>query len=228
MVFQRHATRKYCAVFLFVFTFLQFGGASPAFSADMQWWEGKNRVQVFSELLKEINAYSTYQCKMKIESYDDGLREASQILWYTQPGHMKIKQLGPFKKGATVKIESGGRITARLGGLLGILPVNVGPDSSLIKGITGDSAVLSSYQAIINKSIEREPGVKEFTINPAPDKNEIVVVYKMAEPISEYRFTIDTDRRIIVALERFRGDKLSSKIVWSDVRFGKDVDESEY
>jgi len=208
---------------LFVALGLSFN-AAPA-CAERPWWEGNTRKEFLNELLTAIEARPAYQCKMRLESYDDGYKEANQMVWYKQPGHMRIVQLGPFKKGSLVVVESGGKITARLGGLFSFLPVSVRPDSALIRGITGEYAPSSSYQAVINIALSREPMVTEFSISPAAGAKEVALVYKVNEPINTYKLTVDAERKLITGLDRLRREKLSSRVTWSDVRFGNDMEE---
>ncbi len=194
--------------------------ALPAVAAETGAAPQMTRVELLNRLLETINAVPAYDCRMKIEQLAGERKEQNQILSYKQPGHVVITQLGPFKEGAVVEIKPDGKITAKLGGFLGIFPVSVGPDSGLIKGVTGDSAVMASYQAVIRRAIERAPLITEDSVTAADGGNGILLDYKVNEPINHFKMLIDARQMVIIRLERFKGDEPVSRIIWTDIHLG--------
>lgn len=176
------------------------------------------RVELLNRLLETVNGAAGYECRMKVEQLAGGRKEQNQTLTYRQPGHVVITQLGPYKEGAVVEIKPDGKIKAKLGGFLGIFPVSVEPDSGLIKGVTGDSAVMASYQAIIRRAIERGPLITEDSVTPVDGGNGILLDYKVSEPVNHYKMLVDAKRMVIISLERFKGDDPVSRISWTGIR----------
>ncbi len=194
--------------------------AVPARATETAIAQPMTRVELLNRLLETIEAVPAYNCHMKVEQLAGEHEEQNQILTYEKPGHVVITQLGPYKKGAVVEIKPNGKITAKLGGFLGIFPVSVGPDSGLIKGVTGDSAVMASYQAIIRKSIERGPLITEDSVTMIDGGNQILLDYKVNEPVNHLQILIDAKRMVIVRLDKFKGDDPVARITWTDINLG--------
>jgi hypothetical protein len=100
-----------------------------------------NLQEIFAQSLKEAEKLGSYRCVMELSSWDNGKNSTKQRYLYRAPGDVRIEQLGPFRKGAVVVIRTDGTIRARGGGLLSRFTVQLGKDSELLKGVTGDSAV---------------------------------------------------------------------------------------
>ena len=181
------------------------------------------RAEILNRLLETVNGPAGYECRMRIEQLAGGYKDQNQTLTYRQPGHVLITQLGPYKEGAVVEIKPDGKIKAKLGGFLGVFPVSVEPDSGLIKGVTGDSAVMASYQAIIRKTMERSPFMTEDTVTMVDGGNGILLDYKVNEPVNHFKMLIDAKRMVIVSLERFKGDDPVSRITWTDIHLNTEA-----
>jgi hypothetical protein len=178
----------------------------------------------------KVKALRSYRCVMHLYSWKKGKERAKQRLLYRAPGDVRIEQLGPFRKGAVVVIRSNGKITARGGGLLSSIKMEMQRDSRLLKGITGDSAVESDWASIFSKFNRMLPSVvrweaKTIRVHSLPAYD--VITHLRGQPWEKARIIVRQDGPILL-LERFQKKRLESRIEWKDIEINIDVADADF
>lgn len=188
---------------------------------------GDRRVIDFA--LKKIRLLKSYKCVMELNSYENGLKKANQVYLYRAPGDIRIEQLGPFRKGAVLVIRTNGKIRAQAGGFLSFIKTDLNKNSSLLRGITGDSALASDWISILLEAKRMNPNIirsASKTVRTAP-----MAVYEVMDilknlPYDRVRLLLREDGPILL-IERFKKLKLKNRIEWKNIQLNpvtKDTD----
>ncbi len=182
--------------------------------------EGLSRHELLSQLKKRFDAIKSYQCRMRLEGYEKEYQLQNQKFWYKKPGYMRIEQTGPFRKGAVVVIHPDGTIRGHLGGLLSFLNVTLKPDDPRLFGVTNDSALTADYGSIIQSALQASPHVKHYNILRGSEDGKSIIILEsyVDEEIDLYRLVIDSERMLIIRLERYKGSKLIFIVSWEDIQ----------
>ena len=185
--------------------------------------------RIIDEALKRIRLLKSYKCVMELYSYENGSKRANQLYLYRSPGDIRIQQLGPFRKGAVVVIRNNGKIRAQAGGFFSFVKTDLNKNSSLLKGITGDSAVESDWISILLTAKSMNP----FLINSAfkavrviPMGGYEVIHILRNQPYDRVRMLIRKDGPVLL-IERFNNRKLKNRIRWKNIQLNpvtKDTD----
>jgi outer membrane lipoprotein-sorting protein len=187
--------------------------------------EDLTRQALLLRLKSQFSKIRTYRCTMKLESFGDGYKVQHQLLWYKNPGYVRITQIGPFRKGAVVVIRPEGSIRAHLGGLLSFVTISLHPDDPRLLGVTGDPAQTADYGSIIQAALDAEQTVKRFTIGKGLKDGQPTIILEsvMDGPITLYRMIIDPGRMVIIGLERYKQARLISCVSWEGIEVNVDL-----
>jgi hypothetical protein len=189
-----------------------------------------NLQEIFAQSLKEVEKLGSYRCVMELSSWDNGKNSTKQRYVYRAPGDVRIEQLGPFRKGAVVVIRTDGTIKARGGGLLSRFTVQLGRDSELLKGVTGDSAVDSDWASILRKAntLARFVAKSEVSsVNMAQQRGYEVIAELRDQPYDRIRMIIREDGPVLL-LERYRQGDMRAQVKWIDIEINPEVRENEF
>jgi hypothetical protein len=193
----------------------------------METWE------IIDRALKKLSALRSYKCIMSLVSHENGSKKQNQSYLYRSPGDIRIEQLGPWKKGAIVVMQSNRSIRAKGGGLLSFFTIDLDKDSSLLRGITGDSAVESDWITILLNTKKLQP----YTVRSASKRVRsgsttgydlhIVVKNQPYEPYDQYRLVVREDGAVLL-VERFRAGKLMHRIEWKDIKLNPPTADADF
>jgi outer membrane lipoprotein-sorting protein len=189
-----------------------------------------NLQEIFAQSLKEAEKLGSYRCVMELSSWDNGKNSTKQRYLYRAPGDVRIEQLGPFRKGAVVVIRTDGTIRARGGGLLSRFTVQLGKDSELLKGVTGDSAVDSDWLSILRKAntLARFVAKSEVSsVDMAEQRGYEVIAELRDQPYDRIRMIIREDGPVLL-LERYRQGDMRAQVKWIDIEINPEVRDNEF
>jgi outer membrane lipoprotein-sorting protein len=189
-----------------------------------------NLQEIFAQSLKEVEKLGSYRCVMELSSWDNEKNSTKQRYVYRAPGDVRIEQLGPFRKGAVVVIRTDGTIKARGGGLLSRFTVQLGRDSELLKGVTGDSAVDSDWASILRKAntLARFVAKSEVSsVNMAQQRGYEVIAELRDQPYDRIRMIIREDGPVLL-LERYRQGDMRAQVKWIDIEINPEVRDNEF
>lgn len=188
---------------------------------------------ILKKSLKQVSNLSSYKCTMNLTSFQNGTKRQKQSYLFRAPGDIIIKQLGPYKKGAIVVISSTGKVRAKGGGLLSFVEIELDRGSSLLKGVTGDSAVESDWVTVLKNILKLRQYteqiwskninidfVKGFEINLILKKNPY-------EPYDRYKFILHDDGPVLL-VEKFIKNKLINRITWNNIQLNPATSDSDF
>lgn len=187
-------------------------------------------MQILEQSLKKVQKIKSYSCIMELYNRSNGRENAKQSYLYRAPGDIRIEQLGPFRKGSVVVVDSNGKVRARGGGFLSFIEVELKRDSDVLKGITGDSAVESDWINIYKKTKNMVPFLFRYDLKPIRIGSQWgydVMAYVKGQPFDRVRFVIREDGPIVL-VERFKGDKLLHMIKWKDIEINPPVTDKDF
>jgi hypothetical protein len=189
-----------------------------------------NLERIINQSFDRVKAFKSYRCVMDLYSWKDRREKAKQRFLYRAPGDIRIEQIGAWKKGAVVVMRSDGKIRARGGGLLSFMKLELGRDSDLLRGITGDSAVESDWASVLWKFRRMLP----FVVKAEGQSARIfslpgyeVVAHLKDQPFDKARVILREDGPILF-LERFRNDKIESRTEWNDIELDIEVGDKDF
>ncbi len=184
---------------------------------------------VLNSALRRVRLLKSYKCVMELYSYENSVQRARQLYLYRAPGDIRIEQLGPFRKGAVVVIRTNGKIRAHAGGLLSFIKVDLNKSSSVLRGITGDSAMESDWISILGEAKRLKPFVvrrasKAVRINSMAGSEVTATLER--QPFDRIRLVIRADGPVLL-IERFKNRKLINRTLWKKIQLNpltKDAD----
>lgn len=189
-----------------------------------------NLERMIDQSLDRVKTFKSYRCVMDLYSWKNNRERAKQRFLYRAPGDIRIEQIGAWKKGAVVVMRSDGKIKARGGGLLSFMKLELGRDSDLLGGITGDSAVESDWASVLWKLKRVLPFVAKAECQPARISSSPgyeVVAHIKGQPFDKARVVLREDGPILF-LERFRNDKIESRSEWNDIELDIEVGDEDF
>jgi hypothetical protein len=189
-----------------------------------------NLQEIFARSTKKVEKIGSYRCVMELSSWENAKNSAEQRYVYRAPGDVRIEQLGPFRKGAVVVIRADGRIRARGGGLLSLFTVELGRDSELLKGVTGDSAVDSDWLSILRKANTLACFVVKSevrSVRMARQRAYEVIADVSDQPYDRVRMIIREDGPVLL-LERYQHDNMRAQVKWIDIEINPQVSDNDF
>ena len=188
--------------------------------------------QAVTALLQQLkSAYSkvdTFTVKMKLERYLPDYALQNQLVWFKRPKYIKLKQLGPFKKGAELAIKPDGSIKGHLGGFLSFLVVSVDADDENLFGVTSDSAFQTDYDVVIEVAMDLSQHMTGYELKKDEKEKKIILDSFYNDKINRYRLVIDSKNMMIIGLERYLENKLMHKITWSNLKLNPNISDQEF
>jgi len=189
-----------------------------------------NLERMIDQFFERVKTFKSYRCVMDLYSWKNGREKAQQRFLYRAPGDVRIEQIGAWKKGAVVVMRSDGKIRARGGGLLSFVKLELGRDSDLLRGITGDSAVESDWTSVLWKFRRMLP----FVVKAESQSARIfslpgyeVVAHLKGQPFDKARVILREDGPILL-LERFQDNRIESRNEWHNIELNIQVRDEDF
>lgn len=181
---------------------------------------------IVAQSLKKVQALQSYQCVMELHSWQKGEKSAVQRYLYRAPGDVRIEQIGLFRTGSLLVIRSNGKVTAKGGGLLSAIKIDLSGNSKLLVAITGDSAMESDWSSIYRKMQSYTSSLLRSSCNPA--RNGYEATMQVANlPYDSVRLIIRNDGPLLL-IDRFKGKKLLSRIEWKNIVLNPSTSDEDF
>jgi hypothetical protein len=196
-------------------------------------WEKKasmNLEKIIDRSFDRVKAFKSYRCVMDLYSWKNSREKSQQRFLYRAPGDVRIEQIGAWKKGAVVVMRSNGKIRARGGGLLSFMKLELGKDSDLLRGITGDSAVECDWESVLGKFKRMLPFVVKAECQLARVSSFSgyeVVAHVKGQPFDQARVILREDGPIL-RLDRFRDSQIESRSEWNHIEIDIEAGDEDF
>ena len=188
-------------------------------------------LDLLNSLRQAYASVNSFTVNMQLERFAPDYALQRQQVWFKRPQLIKLKQLGPFKKGAELVIKPGEEgIHGHLGGFLSFMVVELEADDENLLGVTNDTAFNTDFDKIIDIAFELVDKMKDYRISEeqtARGKKIVLDTFYDAK-ISQYRMYINADTRMIAGLERYANGKLLHKIMWQDLMLNPSISNQEF
>jgi len=187
-------------------------------------------IELLTKLKDQYSEISAYSAVMKLENFKDNRELQRQKVWYKKPGYLLIEQLGPYKEGARLAILPDGTIKGHLGGFFSFMVAPLKPDDENLFGVTNDSAFTTDFGAIINIAFDLAKKMTKFNISGVAvnGRNQIVLETHFHGEFERYRLFIDSEKMLIVRLERYSDNRLAHRISWFEVNTNIKIDDKKF
>ncbi len=206
---------------LFLLCFAQLGTAGE---------DKQALVNLLAKMRSANTRINSFTAEMQLERFLPDYALQKQLVWFKRPGFIKLKQLGPYKKGAELLIKPDGTIRGHLGGLLRFFVVSLAADDENLYGVTHDSAFTTEFDAILDIADSLVPKVTRYTITEkVQDSRRFIILDTFyAADINRIRLQVDAETLMISRLERYRNDRLLHRIVWKKLVLNPALDDSVF
>ncbi len=181
---------------------------------------------LLDQLRTSYGHVNTFTAEMRLQRFAPEYAEQNQQVWFKRPKYIKLKQLGPYKKGARLAIKPDGSIRGHLGGLLRFIVVSLKPDDENLFGVTQDSVFNTDYDAVIDIAYELVSRMTRYEITPSTAGDEIILDTFYNDKIDHYRLIIDAKNMMIIGMQRYARGQLLHQIDWKDLQLNPALSDS--
>jgi 3-hydroxybutyryl-CoA dehydrogenase len=179
---------------------------------------------------QKIKNLKAYRCLIETITKNSSEIKANYRYLYQTPGNIRIETIGPSQRGSVLVVLHNGKITARPGGLLAFMKVELTPDSPYLKGITGESAIESSWLHLFAEAEKMTPYVTASRATLVEYKSRQayeIDTWLEGAAYDRIRMIIDKDGPVLY-IEHFVANQLKRSVRWEQIEINPPIAKDSF
>lgn len=191
--------------------------------------------QIVNALNTRWKEIQDYHCKMRSRNRLGNQTDEKRLdFWFKRPHQVRMEVLDGDKKGSVLTRDASGKIRARKGGIMSIIPVTLSEDDERTRNLRGRKFYQADWGSVIKEFIEGARGGLKLSQLPDETFNQVACSVVQLEgkhptsPITRDLIWVDKTNNLILCRKQYEGDILVNEVVWWDIEMNTNPADNQF